>query len=251
MIRLARSRGRSALFGLGLWLAVVSPVLAGPVTLRADTLDTDGRVTLGDLFEGAGGASELAVATRTGPSVVLDAQAIQGLARRAGLTWDNPQGLRRIVVRAGTPTTTVVRGNVEVLTYSRSLNTGEVVSPADLAWVRAAGALSDAPQDADQIIGMVARRPLRSGSAASFRDVSAPEVIRVGDLVEVSWTDGYVTLTMQGRAMKSAARGQPLPIQNSTSKKIVEAIATGPGQAATGPQAQRLKSAGPTQFSAR
>jgi flagella basal body P-ring formation protein FlgA len=125
------------------------------------------------------------------------------------------------------------------------------VSPADLAWVRAAGAPSDAPTDADQMIGMVARRPLRAGTAASLRDISSPEVIRAGDLVEVSWSDGYVTLTMQGRAMKSAARGQSLPVQTSASKKVVEAIATGPGQAATGPQAQRLKTAGPTQFSAR
>lgn len=251
MTSLARSFRPAALFALGLWMAIAGPALAGPVNLRAETVDSDGRVTLGDLFEGAGEASELAVAARTGPSVVLDAQALQGLARRAGLIWDNPQGFRRIVVRAGAPTATVVRGNVEVLTYSRSLNAGEVVSPADLAWVRAAGAPSDAPTDADQMIGMVARRPLRAGTAASLRDISSPEVIRAGDLVEVSWSDGYVTLTMQGRAMKSAARGQSLPVQNSASKKVVEAIATGPGQAATGPQAQRLKTAGPTQFSAR
>ena len=76
-------------------------------------------------------------------------------------------------------------------------------------------------------------------------------MIRAGDLVEVSWSDGYVTLTMQGRAMKAAARGQSLSIQNSASKKVVEAIATGPGQAATGPQAQRLKAAGSSQLAAR
>jgi flagella basal body P-ring formation protein FlgA len=232
-------------------LVLVSPALAGPVSLKAETLDSDGRVTLGDLFDGAGAASDLAVASRTGPAVVLDAQALQGLARRAGLSWDNPQGLRRIVVRAGAPAASVTRGHVEVLTYSRSLNAGEVLSPADLAWVRAAGAPSDAPDDADQVIGMVARRPLRAGTAASLRDVSAPEVIRAGDLVEVTWSDGYVTLTMQGRALRSAARGQSLPIQNSASKKVVEAIATGPAQAATGPQAQRLKAAGSSQLAAR
>ncbi len=250
MTRLVRSLLKSLIAGCSV-VVMATPALAGPVTLRSETLDSDGRVTLGDLFDGAGAAADLAVASRTGPSVVLDAQALQGLARRAGLSWDNPQGLRRIVVRAGAPTAAVVRGNVEVLTYSRSLNSGEVVSPADLAWVRAAGAPADAPDDADQVIGMVARRPLRAGTAASLRDVSAPEVIRAGDIVEVSWSDGYVALTMQGRALKSATRGQSLAIQNSASKKIVEAIATGPGQAATGPQAQRLKAAGSSQLAAR
>ena len=31
---------------------VAGPALAGPVTLRADIVDDDGRITLGELFEG-------------------------------------------------------------------------------------------------------------------------------------------------------------------------------------------------------
>ncbi|MDB5423922.1 MAG: flaD, partial [Phenylobacterium sp.] len=38
-------------------LTVGGPALAGqPVTLKADTVDSDGMVTLGDLFDGAGAA---------------------------------------------------------------------------------------------------------------------------------------------------------------------------------------------------
>ncbi len=236
-------------------LTFAAPAFAGPVTLRADVSDADGRVTFGDLFEGAGGASGILIANRAGPSVVLDAQAVQAMARRAGLQWDNPQGFRRIVVRGGSGPASAgpvaARGNVDVLTYARSLSAGEIVQPTDLVWAKAASAPADAPRDADQVIGLAARRPLREGSVVSGRDVSAPQVIRAGETVNVTWSDGYVTLTMQGKAMKAAATGDSFTLQNPTSKKIIEAIATGPGEAAAGPQAQALKAAAANQFAAR
>ena len=72
-----------------------------PVTLKRETADADGLVTLGDLFDGAGTASDVPVARRSGLTVVLDAGAVQQVARRAGLDWANAEGLRRIVVRTG------------------------------------------------------------------------------------------------------------------------------------------------------
>ena len=87
-------------------IAGAGPALAGqPVTLKAETLDADGQVTLGDLFDGAGSAAKTPVATRTGLTVVLDAGAVQAVARRAGLDWPNAEGYRRIVVRS--PSTAV------------------------------------------------------------------------------------------------------------------------------------------------
>ncbi|MFN3352722.1 MAG: flagella basal body P-ring formation protein FlgA [Brevundimonas sp.] len=82
-----------------LLVAVASPALADPVSLRANPQDDDGRVTLGDIFDGAGAASGVVVAERVGPSVMLPAAQVQAAARAAGLEWTNPQGLRRVVVR--------------------------------------------------------------------------------------------------------------------------------------------------------
>lgn len=230
-----------------------TPALAGQVSLKADVADADGRVTLGDIFDGAGAASDLLVATRTGPSVVLDAASVQMMARRAGLDWSNPQGLRRIVVRGGVaaPSAVAARGNVEVLAWARSVNAGEVIQPTDMIWTKAAGAPADAPRDADAVIGMAARRPLREGATVSLRDVAAQQVIKAGDTVEVTWSSGGITLTIQARAMGAASVGQSFNAQNPASKKVIEAVATAPGQAVTGPEAQRLKAAGPAQYAAR
>lgn len=230
-----------------------APALAAQVSLKADVSDHDGIVTLGDLFDGAGSAASVRVAGRTGPSVVLDAAAVQGLARRSGLDWGNPQGLRRIVVRGGMAPTpiSVQRGNVEVLTWARSLNAGEVIQPQDMIWAKAAGAPGDAPRDAEAVIGMTARRPLREGALVALRDVAAQQVIKAGDLVNITWSQGGISLTLQAKAMANASVGQSFNAQNPASKKVIEAVATAPGQAVTGPEAQRLKAAGAAQYAAR
>ncbi len=237
-----------AVFGALTLTALSAPAFAGTLTLRSDTTDADGRITLGELFDGAGAASGMVVGSRTGPSAVLDAGAVQAMARRAGLEWSNPQGIRRIVVRAGAETVSAAspsaaRGNVEVLTWTRSLAAGEIVQPSDVVWSKAAAAPADAPRDADAVIGLAAKRPLRSGSVASARDVSAPQVIKTGDMIAVTYTDGGISLTLTGKALAAAAQGDLLSVQNMSSKKIIQAIVTGPGAAAVGPDSQSLRGA--------
>jgi len=222
---------------------------ATPVVLRAETIDHDGIVTLGDLFEGAGEAANVPVATRSGRSVMLNAAAVQAAARRSGLDWANAQGIRLIAVRAAdappasTPASAAAsRGNVEVLTYARSLAAGEIVAPEDLVWARAAAAPADAPSDAVQVIGLAAKRPLRAGAAVSARDVSTPQVIKKGDVVLVTYIDGQISLTLQAKAVGQAAVGETLNVQNTSSNKVLQAVATGPGTAVVGPAAIDLRS---------
>ena len=227
----------------GLLIAAIlaAPAFAGqPVTLMANPVDASGHVTLGEIFDGAGAAENVVVAERTGPSVVLDAAAVAAFARRYGLDWANPRGLRRIIVRAGAGGSGL-GGNVEVLAYARDLATGEVLQPQDLIWAKAAAAPGDAPRDVDAVVGLAARRPLREGDAVSAHDVTAPIVIKAGDSVVVTWSDGGVTLTLQGKALGNAAVGEAVNILNTASKKSIEAVASGPDQALVGPGAAELR----------
>ncbi|HTX49459.1 MAG TPA: flagellar basal body P-ring formation chaperone FlgA [Caulobacteraceae bacterium] len=223
-------------------LACAATAAAGaPVSLNANLVDATGHVTLGELFDNAGPARDVVVAERTGPNVVLDAAAVQSFARRYGLDWDNPRGIRRIIVRADSLTVAAGR-NREVLTYTRSLDAGEIVQPSDLVWAKAAGAPVDAPANVDAIVGMAARRPLREGDVVLAHDVTAPIVIKAGDAVLVTYADEGVTLTLQAKAMANAAVGDTLNVLNTNSKKLIEAVASGPDQAVVGPEALRLKS---------
>lgn len=247
--------------------ALSAPAFAGtPVTLRMDTTDADGRITLGDLFDGVSGpAANVVVAARMGATAVLEAGQVQMSARRAGYDWTNPNGVRRIIVREGvdnggisagaTAATRLAgapRANVEVLAYARSLSAGEIVEPQDLIWVKMAGAPADAPRDADAVIGLAAKRPLREGAAVGMKDVAAAQVIKAGDLITITYQDGGISLSLQGKAMGAAGAGEVFAVQNTLSKKIIQAIAVGPGAAAVGPQAQSLQARSqPVRFAAR
>ena len=239
-------------------LIAVGPAFADPVVLRAAPVDDDGRVTLGELFEGAGAAADVVVARRNGPSAVLEAGQLQAIARRAGLEWSNPNGLRRVVVREGAvaadslgrpaaSTGSVAArpgATVEVLTYVRSLAAGDVVQPEDVAWtpVQAHMAPAGAPQDADQVIGLSARRALRAGAPVAARDLAAPQVIARNDMVQVEFAVGGVTLTVVGRATRNAAQGEPVPVLNVQSGRTIDAVAAGPGRAVAGPAAIAARS---------
>src|SRR6185437_11646789 len=124
-----------------------------------------------------------------------------------------------------------------------SLNAGDIVRADDLTWSREAVAGADAPRDADSVIGMAVRRPLRVGDAVSLRDVSAPVVIKKDDVISVTFASSGLNLTLQAKALTDAAAGQSVSGMNPASKKIVQAVATAPGQAVVGPEAEQFKAA--------
>ena len=222
--------------------AASSQSLAGqPVALKADAVGVDGLVTLSDIFDGAGAAGRTPLATRTGATVMLDALAVQAAARRAGLDWANAEGLRRIVVRGGVAVASAARGNVDVLTWARNISAGEVVQPQDLVWGKAALSPADAASDPDALVGLAARRPLRAGAAATGRDVAAVQVVKSGEVVTITFEQDGISLSLQGKAMGAGGVGETINVQNTTSKKIVQALVTGPGQGVVGPAAAQLK----------
>lgn len=234
-------------------LVLAAPALAAPVEMWVEPTDDDGRVTLGDLFPSASAEiADVFIARRSGPSVVLDAAMVQARARAHGLDWANTTGLRRIVVRSGdvAPTITPVSASaarpgatVEALTYARSLRAGDIVQPEDVVWteVQAHSAAAGAPQDAEAVIGLSARRALRAGTPVQARDLTAPRVIKRNDRVEVAFVQSGVRLTITGLAMADAAVGENFPVRNTASDRTIEAVATAPGQAVVGPAARQAR----------
>ena len=245
-------------FALIAALVLAAPALAGtPVTLKPDVVDADGTVTLGDIFEGAGPAGRTPLATRTGASVMLAASAVQAAARRAGLDWANAEGLGQIVVTSSPNATSTTRApsagraNVDVLVWARGLAVGEVVQPQDLIWGKAALAPVDAPKDPDMVIGQAARRPLRAGAAIGARDVSAPQVVRANEVVTLTYENGGVSLSLRGKALSGGGVGDAINVLNVTSKKTIQAVVSGPGQALVGPGAEALQLNRSTRYAAR
>jgi flagella basal body P-ring formation protein FlgA len=236
---------------LALVLALIAaPAFAGaPVALKGAPRAT-GPVTLADLFDGAkGAAAQTVVGPAPTPSAnaILDAGQVQLRAKQAGFDWDNPSGQRRIQVVAGAPRGAAVR-SAQALVWSRNIMAGEKIEASDLEWSDVAVAPAGAPSDPDRAIGMVARRPLRAGSAIAGSDVAAPKVIKRDDAVSVAFEQDGINLVLQGKAMSDAVAGEPVEIMNLQSKKTIEAVASGPGRAVVGPRADQLRAQAPQSF---
>lgn len=239
--------GAAALSLLGLTAA---PVQAqDTLVLKAQVTDGDGRITLGDLFDNAGPAADVVVGTRIGPSAVLDAGEVQARARQAGQSWPNPQGLRRIIVSAGADgaSATQIRAEAgrtkEVLVFTRALSAGEIVAPTDIAWQPVQAHLTGGSliSDPETAIGKTVRTPVREGGVVRPGDLTAPVVVKRTEMVKVSWQLNGISLSMTGPAQKDGAIGDLILVQNPQSKKLIEAVVTGPGSAAAGDTAQNLR----------
>ncbi|BEV10161.1 flagellar basal body P-ring formation chaperone FlgA [Asticcacaulis sp. DW145] len=251
--------GAAALSLLGLTAA---PVQAqDTLVLKAQVTDGDGRITLGDLFDNAGPAADVVVGTRVGPIAVLDAGEVQARARQAGQSWPNPQGLRRIIVSAGADgasatqiragadgaSATQIRAEAgrtkEVLVFTRALSAGEIVAPTDIAWQPVQAHLTGGSliSDPETAIGKTVRTPVREGGVVRPGDLTAPVVVKRTEMVKVSWQLNGISLSMTGPAQKDGAIGDLILVQNPQSKKLIEAVVTGPGSAAAGDTAQNLR----------
>ncbi|WP_296169444.1 flagella basal body P-ring formation protein FlgA [uncultured Brevundimonas sp.] len=192
---------RALILGAALALAVAGSAFAGPVTLKSNPVDSDGQVTFGDLFDGAGAASGVVVGRRVGPSIVFEAGQLQSLARQSGLDWANPTGLRRVVVRHA----------------------------------------AEAPTEPATVLPIASPTTAAAPTYAPARAGYVDRVINRNDLVEVAFESGGIRLTVTGRAQRHAAVGEPVAVLNLQSGRTIDAVATGPGRAIAGPAAQSAR----------
>jgi flagella basal body P-ring formation protein FlgA len=75
-------------------------------------------------------------------------------------------------------------------------------------------------------------------------------VIKRDDVISVTYEADGISVTLQAKAMQAAAVGDAFNVMNPASKKIIQAVATGPGEAVVGPRADLARAASPTQFAA-
>lgn len=121
---------------------------------------------------------------------------------------------------------------VELPVAGRRIGAGQRLKARDLTIRRlpAEQVARDAVLDAGELIGMVARRSLESGKPIALGSVEPPILVPRNSGVVISLTLPNMTLTAQGRALESGARGDMIRVRNSHSRMTVDAIVTGPGR---------------------
>ncbi|MCE3002966.1 MAG: flagellar basal body P-ring formation protein FlgA [Xanthomonadaceae bacterium] len=90
----------------------------------------------------------------------------------------------------------------------------------------AGGALADPSLAA----GRLARRALPAGHALSAADIALPPVVRRGQSVTLVARAGGLEVRSSGRALADAAPGDPVSVENPSSRRVVTGIAQAGGE---------------------
>lgn len=113
----------------------------------------------------------------------------------------------------------------------RPIPAGSLIGEGDLrlAELHAARVGALAALDPAAMIGMEARQALSPGRPVMRQSIAPPVVVRRGDVVTLTLSQGALILTVSARAMADAHAGQGVRVVNLSSNQLVEAVAAGPG----------------------
>ena len=112
-----------------------------------------------------------------------------------------------------------------------SLNSGAIITPKNIEMrtVSVNMARNAGFSTMEQIIGMQLVRPTRAGMMLRPSDVIKPEIIKRSSMVTIYYKNGPLTLTANGQALNSAAKGEMVSVLNTKSKQIIQGVATKSG----------------------
>jgi flagellar basal body P-ring formation protein FlgA len=88
--------------------------------------------------------------------------------------------------------------------------------------------------DAEQLVGRMAKRPLKAGQILRQSDVAVSPVIHKNDLIRLVVKTGQMTLSVQGKAMQDAAIGQTVRVMNVNSNRQLTGTVIDAGTVAIG-----------------
>jgi flagella basal body P-ring formation protein FlgA len=130
----------------------------------------------------------------------------------------------------------------EALVPTRTIAQGEVVRASDLVPARRpkSEAAPNVIREAEQAVGMVAKRALRAGQAIRESDFAKREVIARNESVTISYEVPGVTVSIRGQALEPGAQGDLINVLNVQSKKTLQATVTGPGRVSVGNTPSRV-----------
>lgn len=230
--------------------AIACLVFADPAWAQGGMKQVRGDwITLGDVTPVTGEAAGILIGPTPPPgqTLSLDPAFLVATARSAGVILAIPLDQPVMVTRSGgnAPVANTARqanparqiGGAQgeqgdVLVLIRDVARGAKISDGDVEWQAAKPAwASRAVLGYDAVVGMEAKRTLKAGQPLQAADVKAPSVIRKGDPVTLIYATQGVKLTVDGVAQGDAAKGDSLRVLNTYSKRTIDAVASGPGEA--------------------
>ena len=224
-------------------------MLAAPATAQRAPKPVSGDwITLGDVAPVTGTAAGILIgpAPPAGQTLSLDPAFLIATAKGAGVILAIPLDQPIMVVRstgnarAANPARSAnparqigqqSQADGQILVLVRDVQRGEVITANDVEMQAQPQGRPLRGMDIDAVVGMEAKRTLKTGQPVQATDIKAASVIRKGDPVAIVYTAPGVRLSVDGVAQNEASLGQPVRVLNSYSKRSIDAVATGHGEA--------------------
>jgi flagella basal body P-ring formation protein FlgA len=140
------------------------------------------------------------------------------------------------------PITTRIGGQVDTLVElpvaSFRLPAGTVLRARDLrlARVGSAQAKGEVLRDPAQAIGLQLKRAVMPNQPLLLSELTRPMVVARDSLVRIALDSRGLSLSGQGVALEAGAVGERIRVRNPSSRAVVEAEVTGPGQVRVTPE---------------
>lgn len=114
----------------------------------------------------------------------------------------------------------------------RPLNRGESIKASDISVEKRpkSDITSDTVLNPDDVIGLVARQPLRAGQPLRRADLVKPEMVKRDEFVTLVYEVPGIMLTIRGKAVESGAQGDMITVLNVQTKRNVQGVVSGPGR---------------------
>ena len=120
---------------------------------------------------------------------------------------------------------------VEAAVLARAVERNEVIKSSDVMIERRPKA--EVGNDAaarEGVVGMQARRQLRTGQALRVTDLAKPDLVTRDQNVTLIYESGGLYLTIRGKALEGGTEGDAVNVLNLQSKRTVSGIVVGRGQ---------------------
>lgn len=123
----------------------------------------------------------------------------------------------------------VVRAQISarIAVVASDVPSGKILSDDDVLLERHdISAIADPVSDPQQLVGLSARRALRSGEVLRLALLSAPTLVKRGDAVRIVAIREQIEVSMAGEALDSGARGTMVRVRNANGT-VIRARVTG------------------------
>jgi flagella basal body P-ring formation protein FlgA len=180
--------------------------------------------------------------TATGPLQVL-ALSFDPHTLRFDVTFDLPSSAA-LRGQAARYTGTAIE-TVDAVAVEHPVERGEMLKASDLTILRRPKDDSGALSDLDAVVGLAARHALRPDQPLTASDVMKPEVVARNDIVTIVYQAPGVTLTLRGQARDGGALGDTIGVLNVESKRVVQAVVSGPDRVTVAAITTRVVDSGP------